>query len=92
MYLPGGILPSRRCRPDNTGDHGGIYTFSTRAGLGENMMIEVIKAMGVPPKRALAAVTARKWILRETSLPGAVLTLVGTSQGQPCRGDMSIQI
>jgi len=51
--------------------------------------------MGVPTKRALAAVTTGEWVLRETSLPGAVLTRiaashlhVGTFQYFAARGDM----
>jgi len=51
-------------------------------------------ALGVPTTRALAAVTAGEWVLRETSLPGAVLTRVaashlrvGTFQYFAARGD-----
>jgi len=51
-------------------------------------------ALGVPTTRALAAVTTGAWVLRETSLPGAVLTRVaashlrvGTFQYFAARGD-----
>jgi uncharacterized protein YdiU (UPF0061 family) len=51
-------------------------------------------ALGVPTTRALAAVTTGEWVLRETSLPGAVLTRVavshlrvGTFQYFAARGD-----
>jgi len=69
-----------------------------RAALGpvlrEYIVSEAIAALGVPTTRALAAVTTGEWVLRETSLPGAVLTRVaashlrvGTFQYFAARGD-----
>lgn len=49
-----------------------------RAALGpvlrEYIVIEAMAALGVPTTRALAAVTTGQQVLRETALPGAVLT------------------
>ena len=42
-------------------------------------MSEAMAAMGVPTTRALAAVTTGERVLRETALPGAVLTRVAAS-------------
>lgn len=42
-------------------------------------MSEAMAALGVPTTRALAAVTTGEWVLRETLLPGAVLTRVAAS-------------
>jgi uncharacterized protein YdiU (UPF0061 family) len=54
-----------------------------RAALGpvlrEYVVSEAMAALGVPTTRALAAVTTGEWVLRETSLPGAVLTRVAAS-------------
>jgi uncharacterized protein YdiU (UPF0061 family) len=54
-----------------------------RAALGpvlrEYIVSEALSALGVPTTRALAAVTTGEWVLRETSLPGAVLTRVAAS-------------
>ena len=54
-----------------------------RAALGpvlrEYIVSEAMAALGVPTTRALAAVTTGEWVLRETSLPGAVLTRVAAS-------------
>jgi uncharacterized protein YdiU (UPF0061 family) len=69
-----------------------------RAALGpvlrEYIVSEAMAALGVPTTRALAAVTTGEWVLRETSLPGAVLTRVaashlrvGTFQYFAARGD-----
>ena len=69
-----------------------------RAGIGpvlrEYVVSEAMAALGVPTTRALAAVTTGEEILRETRLPGAVLTRiaqshirVGTFQFFAGRGD-----
>lgn len=69
-----------------------------RAALGpvlrEYIVSEAMAALGVPTTRALAAVTTGEWVLRETLLPGAVLTRVaashlrvGTFQYFAARGD-----
>ncbi len=54
-----------------------------RAALGpvlrEYLVSEAMAALGVPTTRALAAVTTGETVLRETELPGAVLTRVATS-------------
>jgi uncharacterized protein YdiU (UPF0061 family) len=54
-----------------------------RAALGpvlrEYLVSEAMAAMGVPTTRALAAVTTGEPVLRETVLPGAVLTRVAAS-------------
>src|ERR1700677_1717928 len=54
-----------------------------RAALGpvlrEYIVSEAMAAMGVPTTRALAAVTTGERVLRETVLPGAVLTRVAAS-------------
>ena len=54
-----------------------------RAWLGpvlrEYLVSEAMHAMGVPTTRALAAVTTGETVLRETPLPGAVLTRVAAS-------------
>ncbi|MGR3396008.1 MULTISPECIES: protein adenylyltransferase SelO [Paracoccaceae] len=60
----------------------------------EYLMSEAMHALGVPTTRALAAVTTGEEVIRETSLPGAVLTRVaqshirvGTFQILTARGD-----
>ncbi|SDE18530.1 protein adenylyltransferase SelO [Limimaricola pyoseonensis] len=60
----------------------------------EYLMSEAMHAMGVPTTRALAAVTTGEEVIRETALPGAVLTRVaqshirvGTFQILTARGD-----
>jgi serine/tyrosine/threonine adenylyltransferase len=69
-----------------------------RAALGpvlrEYIVSEAMAALGVPTTRALAAVTTGEPVLRETALPGAVLTRVaashlrvGTFQYFAARGD-----
>ena len=69
-----------------------------RAALGpvlrEYIVSEAMAALGVPTTRALAAVTTGEPVLRETVLPGAVLTRVaashirvGTFQYLAARGD-----
>jgi serine/tyrosine/threonine adenylyltransferase len=69
-----------------------------RAALGpvlrEYIVSEAMAALGVPTTRALAAVTTGEQVLRETGLPGAVLTRVaashlrvGTFQYFAARGD-----
>jgi uncharacterized protein YdiU (UPF0061 family) len=69
-----------------------------RASLGpvlrEYIVSEAMAALGVPTTRALAAVTTGERVLRETALPGAVLTRVaaghlrvGTFQYFAVRGD-----
>jgi uncharacterized protein YdiU (UPF0061 family) len=54
-----------------------------RAALGpvlrEYMVSEAMAALGVPTTRALAALTTGERVLRETALPGAVLTRVAAS-------------
>src|ERR1035441_3128600 len=54
-----------------------------RAALGpvlrEYIVSEAMSALGVPTTRALAAVTTGEPVLRDTVLPGAVLTRVATS-------------
>ncbi len=54
-----------------------------RAALGpvlrEYLVSEAMAALGVPTTRALAAVTTGESVLRETALPGAVLTRVASS-------------
>src|SRR5271168_2342386 len=54
-----------------------------RAALGpvlrEYLVSEAMAALGVPTTRALAAVTTGERVLRETALPGAVLTRVAAS-------------
>jgi serine/tyrosine/threonine adenylyltransferase len=54
-----------------------------RAALGpvlrEYIVSEAMAALGVPTTRALAAVTTGQHVLRETALPGAVLTRVAAS-------------
>ena len=70
-----------------------------RAALGpvlrEYIVSEAMAALGVPTTRALAAVTTGERVLRETVLPGAVLTRVaashlrvGTFQYFAVRGDV----
>ena len=70
-----------------------------RAALGpvlrEYIVSEAMAALGVPTTRALAAVTTGERVLRDTVLPGAVLTRVaashlrvGTFQYFAARGDM----
>jgi uncharacterized protein YdiU (UPF0061 family) len=69
-----------------------------RAALGpvlrEYIISEAMAALGVPTTRALAAVTTGERVLRDTALPGAVLTRVaashlrvGTFQHFAARGD-----
>jgi uncharacterized protein YdiU (UPF0061 family) len=62
--------------------------------LREYILSEAMAALGVPTTRALAAVTTGERVLRETALPGAVLTRVaashlrvGTFQYFAARGD-----
>ena len=70
-----------------------------RAPLGpvlrEYLVSEAMAALGIPTTRALAAVTTGEPVLRETALPGAVLTRVaashvriGTFQFFAVRGDV----
>jgi protein adenylyltransferase len=70
-----------------------------RAALGpvlrEYVVSEAMAALGIPTTRALAAVTTGEPVVRETLLPGAVLTRVaashiriGTFQFFAARGDM----
>jgi uncharacterized protein YdiU (UPF0061 family) len=70
-----------------------------RAALGpvlrEYVVSEAMAALGIPTTRALAAVTTGEVVLRETPLPGAVLTRVasshirvGTFQFFASRGDV----
>ncbi len=69
-----------------------------RAALGpvlrEYLLCEAMHALGIPTTRALAAVTTGESVVRETKLPGAVLTRVasshvrvGTFQYFAARGD-----
>ena len=65
----------------------GITPFSRRgdgkAALGpvlrEYLVGEAMHALGIPTTRALAAVTTGETVLRDTALPGAVLTRVASS-------------
>lgn len=70
-----------------------------RAALGpvlrEYLVSEAMEALGIPTTRALAAVTTGERVIRETVLPGAVLTRVasshirvGTFQYFASRGDV----
>jgi serine/tyrosine/threonine adenylyltransferase len=70
-----------------------------RAALGpvlrEYVISEAMAALGIPTTRTLAAVTTGEMVLRETALPGAVLTRVasshirvGTFQFFASRGDV----
>jgi serine/tyrosine/threonine adenylyltransferase len=70
-----------------------------RAALGpvlrEYIVSEAMKALGIPTTRSLAAVTTGEPVMRETVLPGAVLTRVasshvrvGTFQFFAARGDV----
>lgn len=70
-----------------------------RAALGpvlrEYLLSEAMAALGVPSTRALAAVTTGQPVLRETTLPGAIITRVarshlrvGTFQYFAVRGDV----
>ena len=70
-----------------------------RAALGpvlrEYLISEAMAALGIPTTRSLAAVTTGEPVLRETALPGAVLTRVaashirvGTFQFFAARGDV----
>ncbi|HEX8748733.1 MAG TPA: YdiU family protein [Pyrinomonadaceae bacterium] len=70
-----------------------------RAALGpvlrEYLISEAMAALGIPTTRALAAVTSGEVVIRETTLPGAVLTRVasshirvGTFQFFASRGDV----
>ena len=45
----------------------------------EYLMSEAMHSLGIPTTRALAAVTTGETIIRETALPGAVLTRVASS-------------
>jgi uncharacterized protein YdiU (UPF0061 family) len=47
--------------------------------LREYIVSEAMAALGVPTTRALAAVTTGEYVVRETALPGAVLTRVAVS-------------
>jgi uncharacterized protein YdiU (UPF0061 family) len=70
-----------------------------RAAIGpvlrEYLVSEAMAALGIPSTRALAAVTTGEEVIRETTLPGAVLTRVasshirvGTFQFFAARGDI----
>src|SRR5918993_4575008 len=70
-----------------------------RAALGpvlrEYVVSEAMAALGIPTTRALAAVTTGETVIRETVLPGAILTRVasshirvGTFQFFAIRGDV----
>src|SRR4051794_14055279 len=54
-----------------------------RAALGpmlrEYIISEAMHALGIPTTRSLAVVTAGEYIIRETELPGAILTRVAAS-------------
>src|SRR5205807_4267052 len=54
-----------------------------RAALGpvlrEYIVSEAMAALGIPTTRTLAAVTTGETVLRETPLPGAVLTRIASS-------------
>jgi uncharacterized protein YdiU (UPF0061 family) len=85
--LLGEVLGSNGVRYDIQLKGSGPTRFSRggdgRAALGpvlrEYIVSEAMAALGVPTTRALAAVTTGEWVLRETALPGAVLTRVAAS-------------
>lgn len=47
--------------------------------LREVLISEAMHALGIPTTRALAVVATGEWVMRETALPGAVLTRVAAS-------------
>jgi serine/tyrosine/threonine adenylyltransferase len=85
--LLGEVMGSNGVRYDIQLKGSGPTPFSRRgdgrAALGpvlrEYIVSEAMVALGVPTTRALAAVTTGEQVLRETSLPGAVLTRVAAS-------------
>jgi uncharacterized protein YdiU (UPF0061 family) len=85
--LLGEIIDSRGLRRDIQLKGAGPTPFSRRgdgrAALGpvlrEYLVSEAMAALGIPTTRALAAVTTGEMVLRETALPGAVLTRVAAS-------------
>jgi uncharacterized protein YdiU (UPF0061 family) len=85
--LLGEVVDSNGIRRDIQLKGSGKTPFSRggdgKAALGpvlrEYIISEAMHALGVPTTRALAAVTTGQNVLRESSLPGAVLTRVATS-------------
>ena len=85
--LLGETLSQRGARVDVQLKGSGRTPFSRRgdgrAALGpvlrEYVVAEAMAALGVPTTRALAAVTTGELVVRETRLPGAVLTRVAAS-------------
>jgi uncharacterized protein YdiU (UPF0061 family) len=85
--LLGEIIDSKGARRDIQLKGSGPTPFSRRgdgrAALGpvlrEYIVSEAMTALGIPTTRALAAVTTGETVLRETALPGAVLTRVASS-------------
>jgi uncharacterized protein YdiU (UPF0061 family) len=100
--LLGELLDRNGKRRDVQLKGAGITPFSRRgdgrAALGpvlrEYIVSEAMAALGVPTTRALAAVTTGERVIRETALPGAIITRiaashirVGTFQFFAARGD-----
>ena len=85
--LLGEIIDSGGVRRDIQLKGAGPTPFSRRgdgrAALGpvlrEYIISEAMAALGIPTTRSLAAVTTGEQVLRETALPGAVLTRVASS-------------
>ena len=81
--LPHHLLPGRHRsqRPRRRHRHfrGGVMGGRLGPVLREYIVSEAMAAMGVPTTRALAAVTTGQQVVRETVLPGAVLTRVAAS-------------
>ena len=85
--LLGEVIDSRGIRRDIQLKGSGPTPYSRmgdgRAWLGpvlrEYLVSEAMHALGIPTTRALAAVTTGETIVRETLLPGAVLTRVASS-------------
>ena len=85
--LLGEVVDRRGERRDLQLKGAGVTPFSRRgdgrAALGpvlrEYIVSEAMAALGIPTNRALAAVTTGESVMRETQLPGAVLTRVASS-------------
>jgi len=85
--LLGEVLDANGTRQDIQLKGSGRTPFSRggdgRAWLGpvlrEYVVSEAMAALGIPTTRALAAVTTGEHVMRETALPGAVLTRIATS-------------
>src|SRR5262245_61112240 len=85
--LPGEVIDKAGVRRDIQLKGSGPTPFSRRgdgrAALGpvlrEYIVSEAMFAMGIPTTRSLAAVVTGEAVIRETALPGAVLTRVAAS-------------